>query len=156
MPEYKKKLAQAGIKAMQELVVIEESHSAWSSPIVLVGKPDGTIWFCVDYRKVNDVSRFDAYSMPRVDELLDRLGTANFFSNAGFNQRLLADSVVSRAQGKNGFLHTRWITPIPDSSFRVIQKAPRPKSGGGGMWWWGQVLGSAAGESEHTAHGRPS
>ena len=65
---------------MLELGVIEESHSAWSSPIVLVGKPDGSIRFCVDYRKVNDVSRFDAYPMPRVDELLDRLGTARFFS----------------------------------------------------------------------------
>ena len=65
---------------MLELGVIEESHSAWSSPIVLVGKPDGSIRFCVDYRKVNEVSRFDAYPMPRVDELLDRLGTARFFS----------------------------------------------------------------------------
>ena len=65
MPEHKKKLVQAEIKAMLELGVIEESHSAWSSPIVLVGKPDGSIRFCVDYRKVNDVSRFDAYPMPR-------------------------------------------------------------------------------------------
>ena len=47
---------------------------------MLVGKPDGSIRFCVDYRKVNDVSRFDAYPMPRVDELLDRLGPAHFFS----------------------------------------------------------------------------
>ena len=45
-----------------------------------MGKPDGSIRFCVDYRKVNDVSRFDAYHMPRVDELLDRLDTAPFFS----------------------------------------------------------------------------
>ena len=80
LPEHKKKLVQAEIGAMLELGVIEESHSAWSSPMVLVGKPDGSIWFCVDYRKVNDVSRFDAYPMPRVDELLDRLGTARFFS----------------------------------------------------------------------------
>ena len=36
--------------------------------------------FCVDYRKVNEVSGFDAYLMPRVDELLDRLGTARFFT----------------------------------------------------------------------------
>ena len=64
---------------MLELGVIEELHSTWSSPIMLVGKPDRSIRFCVDYRKVNDVSRFDAYPMPRVDELLDRLGTALFF-----------------------------------------------------------------------------
>ena len=60
------------------------------SPIVLVGKKDGSIRFCVDYRKVN------AYPMPRVDELLDRLGMARFFYDAGFNQRLLADSLISR------------------------------------------------------------
>ena len=71
LPEHKRKLVQAEIKAMLELGVIEESHSAWSSPIVLVGKPDGSIRFYVDYRKVNDVSRFDGYPMPRVDELLD-------------------------------------------------------------------------------------
>ncbi|KAJ8346401.1 hypothetical protein SKAU_G00278020 [Synaphobranchus kaupii] len=80
LPEHKKKLVQAEIKTMLELGVIEESNSAWNSPIVLVGKPDGSIRFCVDYRKVNEVSRFDAYPMPRVDELLDWLGTACFFS----------------------------------------------------------------------------
>ena len=64
------------LKAMLDLGVIEESHSAWVSPIVLVNKPDGATRFCVDYRKVNSVSTFDAYPMPRVDELLDRLGTA--------------------------------------------------------------------------------
>ena len=47
---------------------------------MLVGKPDGSIQFCVDYRKVNYMSCFDAYPMPRVEELLDRLGTACFFS----------------------------------------------------------------------------
>ena len=105
------------MKAMLELGVIEESQTAWSSPIVLVGKLDGTIRFCVDDRKVNDVSRFDAYPMPRVDELLDRLGMAR-----GSNQGLLADSIVSRVQGKNGFLRSiGWFIPIPNSSFQVIQ-----------------------------------
>ncbi len=60
--------------------VIEESRSDWASPIVLVPKTDGSVRFCVDYRKVNAVSKFDAYPMPRVDELLDRLGTARFYS----------------------------------------------------------------------------
>ncbi len=60
--------------------VIEESHSDWASPIVLVPKTDGSLRFCVDYRKVNAVSKFDASPMPRVDELLDRLGTARIYS----------------------------------------------------------------------------
>ncbi|XP_061920399.1 uncharacterized protein LOC133661276 [Entelurus aequoreus] len=80
LPEHKRKVVREELKAMLELGVIEESHSAWCSPIVLVGKKDGSVRFCVDYRKVNAVSRFDAYPMPRVDELLDRLGTARFFT----------------------------------------------------------------------------
>ncbi len=64
----------------REMEVIEESHSDWASPIVLVPKTDGSVRFCVDYRKVNAVSKFDAYPMPRVDELLNRLGTARFYS----------------------------------------------------------------------------
>ena len=57
---------------MVDMGVIEESHSDWSSPMVLVPQPDGTVSFCVDYRKVYAVSKYDAYSMPRIDELLDR------------------------------------------------------------------------------------
>ena len=57
-------MVQAELKAMLKMGAIEEFHSAWGSPIVLVLKKDGSIRFCVDYRKVNDVSRFDAYPMP--------------------------------------------------------------------------------------------
>ncbi len=73
-------MVQSELEAMLEMGVIEESHSDWASPIVLVPKTDGSVRFCVDYRKVNAVSKFDAYPMPRVDELLDRLGTARFYS----------------------------------------------------------------------------
>ncbi len=80
LPEHKKKVVQSELEAMLEMGVIEESRSDWASPIVLVPKTDGSVRFCVDYRKVNAVSKFDAYPMPRVDELLDRLGTARFYS----------------------------------------------------------------------------
>ncbi|MGL4504143.1 MAG: reverse transcriptase family protein, partial [Aeromonas sobria] len=80
LPEHKKKVDWDEVEAMLELGVIEESHSDWASPIVLVPKTDGSVRFCVDYRKVNAVSKFDAYPMPRVDELLDRLGSARFYS----------------------------------------------------------------------------
>ncbi|XP_077936125.1 uncharacterized protein LOC144383152 [Gasterosteus aculeatus] len=79
LPEHKKEVVRRELASMLELGVIE-SNSAWCSPIVLVAKKDGSVRFCVDYRRVNDVSRFDAYPMPRVDELLDRLGTARFFT----------------------------------------------------------------------------
>lgn len=63
---------------MLDMGVKAESTSEWSNPIMLVGKHDGSVQFCVDYRKVNAVSKFDAYLMPRIDELFDRLGRACF------------------------------------------------------------------------------
>ncbi len=75
-----KKVVQSELEAILEMGVIEESHSDWASPIVLVPKTDGSVRFCVDYRKVNAVLKFDTYPMPRVDELLDRLGTARIYS----------------------------------------------------------------------------
>jgi len=56
------------------------SQSARSSPIVLANKPDNTVWFCNDFRKVNEVYEFDAYPMPRVDELIECLGNARFIT----------------------------------------------------------------------------
>lgn len=65
---------------MLELGVIEESSSSWASPIVLVPKPDTTTRFCNDFWKLNKISLFDAYPMPKVDELLETLGPAQFIS----------------------------------------------------------------------------
>ncbi|CAM4553890.1 unnamed protein product [Caretta caretta] len=64
------------IQDMLQMGVIRPSGSAWTSPVVLVPKSDGEIRFCVDYCKLNAVTRPDNYPMPRTDELLDRLGQA--------------------------------------------------------------------------------
>ncbi len=55
LPEHKKNVVREELKAMLNLGVIEESHSDWASPIVLVPKTDGSVRFCVDYRKVNAI-----------------------------------------------------------------------------------------------------
>ncbi len=60
--------------------VTQDAQSKQDTTQLLVPKTDGSVRFCVDYRKVNVVSKFDAYPMPRVDELLDWLGTARFYS----------------------------------------------------------------------------
>jgi hypothetical protein len=67
IPEARRAAIRAEVISMLQMGVIEESHSAWSSPVVLVPKPDGTYRFCNDFRKLNEVSAFDAYPMPRID-----------------------------------------------------------------------------------------
>ena len=71
-------------------MVIEESNSPWVSPIVIVRKKSGQIRPCVDYRKVNDLTRKDAYPLPRTQECLDALAGSAIFSTldmtSGYNQ----------------------------------------------------------------------
>ena len=61
------------IQNMLDLGVIEPSISPYSSPIVLVPKKDGSVRFCIDFRKLNKVTEFDAEPMPNMEEIINRM-----------------------------------------------------------------------------------
>jgi hypothetical protein len=65
--------------------VIEESEGPWSSPVVLVRKKNGDLRFCVDYRKLNDVTKKYCFPLPRIDDTLDTLEGAKWFSTLDLN-----------------------------------------------------------------------
>ena len=78
------------INEMQSQGIIEPCQSEWASNIVLVTKKDGSIRFCVDYRKLNSLTQKDAYPLPRIETCLDTLSGAAWFSTfdlrSGFHQ----------------------------------------------------------------------
>ena len=65
---------------MLELGVIERSVSPYSSPVVLVPKKDGSVRFCIDFRKLNKVTEFDAEPMPNMEEVINRLSGHKYFT----------------------------------------------------------------------------
>ena len=70
--------------------VVKESKSPFASNMVLVRKKDGSLRLCVDYRKLNAHTKKDAYSIPRIDTLIDSLKGATYFASldlfAGYHQ----------------------------------------------------------------------
>ena len=61
--------------------IIQPSTSPWASPIVTAMKKNGKKRLCIDYRRVNSITKKDAYPLPRIDEMMDALGEAKWFSS---------------------------------------------------------------------------
>ncbi|GBN00942.1 Transposon Ty3-I Gag-Pol polyprotein [Araneus ventricosus] len=80
LPLAKKEEAERLVKEMVDNGIIDESSGPWASPIVLVKKKDGSTRFCVDYRKLNEITIKDSYPLPRIDDTLDALNGSQWFS----------------------------------------------------------------------------
>lgn len=81
---HKKSIADQERDKMLKANITEPSNSPWAAPIVLVKKQDGTTQFCVDYRKLNNVTIKDVYSLLRINESLDTLSGAKFLCTLDF------------------------------------------------------------------------
>lgn len=74
----KQKYLKEEIQFLLENDFIGPSHSSWSSPCLLVPKPDGSYRMCTDYRKVNNVSKSDTFPIPRMDDCIDKVGNTRY------------------------------------------------------------------------------
>ena len=112
--------------------VIEPSESPWAANIVLVKKKDGTKRLCVDYRNLNEVTIKDAYPIPRIDETLDALGSAKWFSTLDLSSGYWQVALDEEAQDKTSFIVRnglyRWkvmpfgLTNAPATFERLMEK----------------------------------
>jgi len=88
------------VEDLLEQNLIRPSKSPWSSPIVIAQKKDGSYRLCLDFRGLNQVSKTDAYPLPRIDDTLESLGKAKWYCTAdlasGYWQIKMEDDSIEK------------------------------------------------------------
>ena len=91
------------LREMLDHGIIEQSTSNWAFPLVTVRKKDSSLRLCVDYRRLNSMSKADAYPMPRVDELIDRVAGAPYISTLDLTKGYWQVPVAQEDREKTAF-----------------------------------------------------
>ena len=94
----KLEIMRSEVNAMLRMGLISPSDSEWSSPMLLVKKAAGLWRPVVDYRKVNSVSKGDSYPLPRLEDLIDKAGSASFISCVDFSRGYWQVPLTERAK----------------------------------------------------------
>lgn len=126
------------VDKMLEAGIIEPSFSEWSNPIVMVKKPNGKYRFCLDFRKVNSVSKRDAYPLPNMNGILDKLRSAKYISTLDLSQAYFQIPLAKESReitafsvpGKGLYHFTRMpygLTGAPATFQRLLDKLIGPE-----------------------------
>lgn len=91
------------IQDMLDLGVIEPSISPYSSPIVFVPKKDGSMRFCIDFRRLNKVMEFDAEPMPNMEEVINKMSGQKYFTKMDLSKGNWQVSLTERSRPLTAF-----------------------------------------------------
>jgi transposase InsO family protein len=103
---------QTQVKELLRQGLIEPSNSPYGAPILFVQKKDGTLRMCCDWRKLNAQTIKSRYPLPRIDELMDSLQGAQFFTSldlqSGYHQILISPEDAPKTAFTTPFGHYQW------------------------------------------------
>lgn len=99
----KKKALNDELDRMLELDVVTPSESPWNNPVLLVKKANGDWRFCLDSRKLNAVTKGDAYAIPYMPQILDSLKEARYLSSIDLSSSFWQIPLQAESQDKTSF-----------------------------------------------------
>ena len=110
------------VEDMVDQGVVQPSTSPWASPIVLVAKKDGSTRFCVDYCRLNSITKKDVYPLPRMDDTLDSLARQQYSTTLDLASGYWQVGMVL-VSGENSIYNTFRPIRISCNAFRVMQRS---------------------------------
>ena len=108
------------IQDMVDLGVIEPSISPYSSSIVLVSKKAGSVRFCIDFRKLNKVTEFDAEPMPNMEEINNRMSGHKYFTKMDLNKGYWRVGLTERHKPRTAFETPRGLFQFRTMPFGLV------------------------------------
>nr|XP_054770320.1 uncharacterized protein LOC129278127 [Lytechinus pictus] len=103
VPHALRSVIQDETEKMVKMGVIEKSNSPYSSPIVIVKKSDGSNRFCIDFRRLNRITIFDAEPLPSADEIFASLSGSCYFSKVDLSKGYWQIPLSEDAKAKTAF-----------------------------------------------------
>lgn len=152
-------------KQIQDLIdkgFITKSVSPYSAPVLFVKKKDGQMRMCIDYRALNGLTIKNKYPMPRVDDLMDRLAGAKYFSKldllSGYHQIVIEMKDRYKTAFTTRYGHYEWavmpfgLTNAPATFQSIMNDILEPYIGKFVMVYMDDIMIYSRTEEEHLEH----
>ena len=141
---------------------IRSSISPWRAPVLFVKKKDGSLWLCIDYRKLTRVTIRNQYPFPRIDELFDQLQGSRVYSKidlrSGYHQLRVQESDVPKIAFRTHYRHYEFLvmpfglTNAPIPFMDLMNRVFRPYLDRFFIFFINDILVYSSSSEEHSKH----